>query len=257
MNDVSYSNAAGATPPNGPRPNGRGGGPKVHSGLAHRRNPLLVALEAFAQGIRTLLRREPFTTFLAVAAAGVALAFVLLLSSIGPSSSGTQVPISRVEALAKHKHIASATLLDHDNRVEVITPAPSERLWAAYPSSGAQTQALLSSLAKSGAPVSVDQQSGKPLRSIVVQFLLPILLLVCLFALFTRIGPDGGAGGIAGFSRFTGKGKRKGKGVAQRISFADVAGAGEAVAELREIRDYLAEPDKYLRVGAAAEGMSK
>jgi cell division protease FtsH len=252
MNDVSNSKPSGATPPNGPRPNGRGGGPKVHSGLAHRRNPLLVVLEAFAQGIRTLLLRDPLTTFLALASVGVALAFVLLLSSIGPSSSGTQVPISRVEALAKHKHIASATLLDHDNRVEVITPAPSERLWAAYPSSGAQTQALLSSLAKSGAPVSVDQQSGKPLRSIVVQFLLPILLLVCLFALFTRIGADGGAGGIAGFSRFTGKGKRKGKGVAQRISFADVAGAGEAVAELREIRDYLAEPDKYLKVGAAA-----
>ena len=36
------------------------------------------------------------------------------------------------------------------------------------------------------------------------------------------------------------------------MTFADVAGAGEAVAELREIRDYLAEPDRYLRVGAAA-----
>jgi cell division protease FtsH len=35
-------------------------------------------------------------------------------------------------------------------------------------------------------------------------------------------------------------------------TFADVAGAGEAVAELREIRDYLADPSKYLVVGAAA-----
>ena len=58
--------------------------------------------------------------------------------------------------------------------------------------------------------------------------------------------------GIAGFSRFTGKGKRKGKGTTHRVTFADVAGAGEAVAELREIRDYLADPSKYLKVGAAA-----
>ena len=68
----------------------------------------------------------------------------------------------------------------------------------------------------------------------------------------TRIGADGGAGGIAGFSAFTGKGKRKGKGTKDTVTFADVAGAGEAVAELREIRDYLNDPGKYLNVGAAA-----
>jgi cell division protease FtsH len=253
MNDASNSKPSGASPSNGPSPRGRDARPKVHSGLAHRRNPLLVALEGFAQGVRTFLLRDPLTTFLALASVALALTFALLLGSIGPSSSGVQVPLNQVETLAKHKKIASATLLDHDNRVEILTSTPlPQRLWSAYPSSGAQTQALLSSLAKSGAPINVDQQSGKPLRSIVVQFLIPILLLVCLFAFFTRIGADGGAGGIAGFSRFTGKGKRKGKGAAQRISFADVAGAGEAVAELKEIRDYLAEPDKYLKVGAAA-----
>ncbi len=100
--------------------------------------------------------------------------------------------------------------------------------------------------------MSVDQQSGKPTKTIVVQFLIPILLLVCLFSLFTRVGADGGAGGIAAFSEFTGKGRKKGKGTRDRITFADVAGAGEALAELREIRDYLADPSKYLAVGAAA-----
>jgi cell division protease FtsH len=283
-------NGNGTRSSNGAPANGRPSGGQVRSGLAQRRNPVLVALEAFFQGLAQLLFRDPLTTFLAVASVGLALTFALLLGSIGPSSSGTQIPISSVEALAKQKEIARATLLDHDNRVEVtlkgasgtsalpttvsgtsstpaaasasgtsptpgtapITPALSQKLWASYPSSGAQTQALYSDLVKSGAIVSVDQQSGKTLRGIVVQFLIPILLLVCLFAFFTRLGADGGAGGIAGFSRFTGKGKRKGKGTAERISFADVAGAGEAVAELREIRDYLAEPDKYLKVGAAA-----
>jgi cell division protease FtsH len=126
-------------------------------------------------------------------------------------------------------------------------------LWASYPASGAQTQQLLHELEGSAATVSVDQQSGKGTKTIIVQFLIPILLLVCLFSLFTRLGGDGGAaGGIAAFSQFAGKGRRKGKGRSEAITFADVAGAGEAVAELREIRDYLADPTKYLRVGAAA-----
>jgi cell division protease FtsH len=142
-------------------------------------------------------------------------------------------------------------------RVSTVMVAPPgagnrQLLWAAYPASGAQTQQLLHELVASGAPVVVDQQAGKGTKEIIVQFLIPILLLVCLFSLFMRLGTEGAAGGIAGFSQFAGKGKRKGKGTSDRITFGDVAGAGEAVAELREIRDYLAEPGKYLSVGAAA-----
>src|SRR5258708_25287376 len=114
------------------------------------------------------------------------------------------------------------------------TGAP-QKLWAAYPSSGAQTQSLLHELGASGASVTIDQQSGKPTKAIVVQFLIPILLLVCLFSLFTRLGTDGAAGGLAAFSSFTGKGRRKGKGSADRITFAHVAGARQARPELREI----------------------
>jgi cell division protease FtsH len=267
----------------------------VRSGLARRRNPVLVVLGDFAGGTRRLLFRDPLALFLLLASIGLAIAFTELLGDIKPSSSGMQVPISTVQTLSGHKQIASAVLLDHDNRVELSTtakappvsangtlPAPittttivkgkhgkhartvttvvepagagvSQKLWAAYPASGAQTQQLLRELSVSGATVTVDQQTGKPTEAIIVQFLIPILLLVCLFSLFMRLGGDGGAaGGIAAFSQFAGKGRKKGKGSAEKITFADVAGAGEAVAELREIRDYLADPSKYLVVGAAA-----
>jgi cell division protease FtsH len=143
-------------------------------------------------------------------------------------------------------------------RVSTILVAPPgagtvQHLWAAYPASGALTQQLLRELDESGANVAVNQQSGKGTKTIIVQFLIPILLLVCLFSLFMRMGGEGGAaGGIAGFSQFTGKGRKKGKGSSDRTTFADVAGAGEALAELKEIRDYLADPSKYLAVGAAA-----
>jgi cell division protease FtsH len=273
----------------------RAGAARVRSGLATRRNPALVLLGDVAQSGRRLLLRDPINTFLLLASVALAITFASLLGAIKPASSGRPVPLSTVESLAHHHQVASAVMLDHDSRVEVLTttaapallldgavPAPSTRiesipaagrkgrprtrtvvvqppganaqqhLWAAYPASGAQTGQILTTLYSSGAAVAIDQQSGKPTKTIIVQFLIPILLLVCLFSFFTRLGAEGAAGGIAAFSQFTGKGKRKGKGTTHQITFADVAGAGDAVAELREIRDYLAEPGKYLEVGAAA-----
>ncbi|HSZ70348.1 MAG TPA: ATP-dependent zinc metalloprotease FtsH [Solirubrobacteraceae bacterium] len=269
--------------------------PAVRSGLARRRSPVLVTLGAFAQNARRVALRDPIALFLLIASLGLAIAFATLLGSIAPSSAGRQVPLSTVHQLARHRQIESALLLDHDNRVELVTTAKAPAiaasgallgaasaeaggtgagpngegansagaaaavsplgvkvLWAAYPASGAQTEQLIHELEAAGAIVKVDQQSGKGTKTIVVQFLIPILLLVCLFSFFMRLGTEGAAGGIAGFSQFAGKGKRKGKGTSDRITFGDVAGAGEAVAELKEIRDYLAEPGKYLSVGAAA-----
>jgi cell division protease FtsH len=262
----------------------------VRSGLARRRNPALVLLGDVAKGSRRFLLRDPLATFLLLASVGLAVAFATLLGDIKPSSAGRAVPLSTVQALARYHELGNALVLDHDNRVEVTTtgatqpippdgqvlapppttaivgkgkhrhvvtiPPPAgqiQALWAAYPGSGALTQQLLRELSASGATVAVDQQAGKGTRTIIVQFLVPILLLVCLFSLFMRLGGEGGAaGGLAAFSSFAGKGRRKGKGTRDRITFADVAGAGEAVAELREIRDYLSDPSKYLEVGAAA-----
>jgi|HubBroStandDraft_2_1064218.scaffolds.fasta_scaffold02765_5 cell division protease FtsH len=287
-----------STPPQSASTNGAGsaqaGKAAVRSGLAHRRNPVLARMGELAGGARRLILRDPLSLFLLLASIVLAVTFASLLGGIKPSSSGVQVPISAVQALAKQHDIENAALLDHDNRVELTTatkaprisasgtvPAPittttivsgkhgkparrvntvveppsagtAQKLWAAYPASGALTQQLLKELSASGGTVTVDQQAGKETKTIVVQFLIPILLLVCLFSLFMRQGGEGAAGGIAGFSQFTGKGRKKGKGTRDRITFADVAGAGEALAELREIRDYLADPSKYLAVGAAA-----
>jgi cell division protease FtsH len=289
MTDENDPNAA---PPSAPGQSSNGfsqdGQAAVRSALAKRRNPVRVFAADFLAGTRRLLFRDPLSTFLLLASIGLAITFALLLGSIKPSSAGRGVPITTVQRLAAQRQILTAVVLDHDSRVEVVTrrSAPSigldgsvpqpivihrgkgkhhttviqqppgtgarQLLWAAYPASGAQTQQLGKELAAGAAAVTVDQQAFKATRTIIVQFLIPILLLVCLFSLFTRMGVDGGAGGIAAFSQFTGKGRRRGKGMAERITFADVAGAGEAVAELREIRDYLADPSKYLAVGAAA-----
>jgi cell division protease FtsH len=219
--------------------------------LARKRNPAADATKAFFGGVARTLTKDPLSLLLAIAAVALAITFFSLLSSIKPASAGRETDLSGVLALAKDKDIAQATLLDHDARV-VATTKEGQQLWAAYPASDAQTQQLFKALDAAGTSVRIDQQAGKPARQILIQFLLPILLLVTLFAFFARLGADDGSGGIASFSKFSGSGRRKGKGTADRITFDDIAGVPEAVAELREIRDYLNDPSKYMALGAGA-----
>jgi cell division protease FtsH len=229
-----------------------GAKPAVTSGLAkRRRHPVLDWLSTFGSGLARFLLRDTLASFLLLASVGLVIAFFVLLASLSPGNTGGQYPLSRVLTLASEHQIADATLLDHDSRV-VVDTFGGQRFFANYPSSGAATEQLVTTLTNAGARVAIDPQSGKPERQILVQFLIPIVLLVCLFAFFTRLSASGDSAGIAAFSKFTGKGRRKGKGTLHKITFDDVAGAGEAVAELREIRDYLADPTKYLSVGAAA-----
>jgi cell division protease FtsH len=204
-----------------------------------------------ASSVGRWFAKDPLSTMLIVASLVLTFLFFDLLGQIQPSTEGERVPLSRVSKLAEQKQIEEATLLDQDARILMDTKGGLV-LYAAYPESDAQTSAMVRELTKSGAIVQVDQQWDKPAKQIVVQFLIPILLLVCLFVLFTRLGQDAGAGAFAGFSKFTGKGRKRGADAPERTTFENVAGAGEAVAELREIRDYLADPSKYAAVGARA-----
>ena len=76
--------------------------------------------------------------------------------------------------------------------------------------------------------------------------LLPIAVLVILLLLFMSQMQGGG-------SRVLNFGKSKAKLVAKdtpKTTFADVAGADEAVEELQEIKDFLQNPAKYQALGA-------
>jgi cell division protease FtsH len=190
------------------------------------------------------LRRDPLSTFLLAASAAVVVVFFLLLGSLGGGASGEKVPLSTLTQLAESKRLRSVELLDYDHQAQVETTTGAE-LYANYPSSDAATQGLVGTLSRQGTTVEVDPQSGKGARVIVVQFLLPILLLVCLFAFFMRQLRGGGVEGFSSFRR--GRAGKDGTGV----NFDSVAGAGEAVEELREIRDFLAQPERYARAGAA------
>jgi cell division protease FtsH len=197
-----------------------------------------------------LLLRDPLSTLLLAGSIFLTILFFSLLNSTKPESPGKGVPLSSIVKGADARLIRTATLLDQDSRV-VVTTRFGGLYWAAYPSSDAQTNTLLKRLGAGGAVVTIDQQSWKPTRKVVVQFLLPILILVCLFAFFMRIGQDSAAGGFAAFSKLGARGRKRKRAKAP-VTFADVAGAGDSIAELREIRDYLADPTRYARLGAQA-----
>jgi len=75
---------------------------------------------------------------------------------------------------------------------------------------------------------------------------LPLLLILGLF-LFLMTRMQGGGRGVMQF------GKSKAKLASKdmpKVTFADVAGADEAVEELQEIKEFLASPRKFLELGA-------
>ncbi len=195
--------------------------------------------------------KDPLNTLLIVASIALTFLFFNLLGDIQPEHQRRADPAQSGLQARREEEIAEATLLDQDARVLIDTKSGLHRLRRL---SRVRRPDLLAGQAadRERRRRLVDQQWDKPAKQIVVQFLIPILLLVCLFVLFTRLGQDGGAGAFAGFSKFTGKGRKRGKGAPDRTTFDEVAGAGEAVAELREIRDYLADPSRYAAVGARA-----
>ena len=145
-------------------------------------------------------------------------------------------------------NVKSALVIDRDQKVQVILKDGefvdgSAKIEASYV---AGQEALIVELLTSNPP-SAGWDIKVPRQSLFVSLLfsiLPILLIIFLLLLFM----GGGQGGrVLSFGRSRAKLQNK---EMPTNTFVDVAGADEAVAELREIKDFLASPDKYKAIGA-------
>ncbi len=197
-------------------------------------------------------------------------AFAVSLLYLRPSSPGRELTLDQVSILAGQDRIVSAVFREEDSRLEGFylsvpqggarsnTPPPSalspdgpqQAYWMSYPKSDAATTVLLQTLARPGTRVAVDPQTGKAFVRLMATLLLPLLILASLFAFLFTLGRGGGAGigEVMTFGTIGKKGLRRGQ--MAPVTFADVAGADEAVEELREVRDYLANPERYRDIGA-------
>ncbi|APE18053.1 ATP-dependent zinc metalloprotease FtsH [Mycolicibacterium pallens] len=122
---------------------------------------------------------------------------------------------------------------DTDNSNKVITKYPT-----------GYGVDLFNALSAKNIKTNTVVNQGSILGSLLV-YMLPLLLLVGLFVLFSRMQ----TGGRMGF----GFGKSKAKQLSKdmpKTTFADVAGVDEAVEELYEIKDFLQNPSRYQALGA-------
>ncbi|MBC7246246.1 MAG: ATP-dependent metallopeptidase FtsH/Yme1/Tma family protein [Actinobacteria bacterium] len=93
--------------------------------------------------------------------------------------------------------------------------------------------------------VKVDNQGGFDFLGIVLNLLPFLLIVVLFFFLFQQM--QGGGSKVMSFGKSRAKLMSKDQ---PRVTFKDVAGVDEAVEELREIRDFLANPAKFQALGA-------
>ena len=177
------------------------------------------------------------------------LLFVLALGYLGPDRPGKPVSLDRLTALAAGRGLEALELRDEDS-VAVARLRAGGTVSAAYPASDAVTGDLVRAASRGGARVSVDEQSGKQAVRTITTFLMPLVILANLFALLFLAGRAGGSA-LSDVETFgTLRGGRSGGEAASQVTFADVAGAEEAVEELQEVVDYLRDPGRYAAVGA-------
>src|SRR3954466_1069369 len=199
--------------------------------------------------------------------------FFWSISSIfSAPAPGRQLSLDEMSSLVANHRVATATFRDVDNRIvgdfvagdgvtnadprlpassPVNNPNASGQYYADYPSSAPLTSELYRALAAGQATVNVDHQDGKQRLKVITTFLLPLLILATVFALLLAPGGRGGGGAIGDVTDFSQMRKGKVRKGASKITFEDAGGVDEAVAELREVVDYLKDPSKYESMGAA------
>ncbi|MEV4458880.1 ATP-dependent zinc metalloprotease FtsH [Microbispora sp. NPDC049633] len=183
---------------------------------------------------------------------GIVLLLLLVTTMFGGDGNYATADTSTVVQQIQQGNVKSATVVDKDQRVELTLNKPIEvagkttdRIQAPWvEGQGVQlAQALDQAKPSQGWTVEVPKQNF--LVSLLVSFL-PIIIVVLLF-LFIMNQMQGGGSRVMNF------GKSRAKLITKdtpKTTFADVAGADEAIEELQEIKEFLQAPAKFQAIGA-------
>ncbi|WP_300345299.1 ATP-dependent zinc metalloprotease FtsH [Nesterenkonia sp.] len=180
---------------------------------------------------------------------GLVIVVPLLLTSSG---TGQRVDTNIGMELIEQGEVTEARIDDGDSRVDLTLEEPFELDGRTL--EGAVhfhfSQARAETVAETIAQADLEGYTDEPEQSnwflSMLGFMIPFLLIAILFIwLITRM--SGGGSRVMQFGKS--KAKMFDKDMPQ-VTFADVAGADEAVEELQEIREFLAEPQKFQRLGA-------
>jgi cell division protease FtsH len=151
--------------------------------------------------------------------------------------------------------ISYTTFLDHVNQgtVASVVIRPSERLIIETAVSGETYKAyfiehdsLMETLRNNAVDVTVNPSDSGWIMGLLIQALFPFLL-IAVFWFFIFKQAQGMNSQAMSFGKTKAKPQTDDK---DKVTFGDVAGADEAVEELREIVDYLKDPKKFVKIGA-------
>ena len=96
---------------------------------------------------------------------------------------------------------------------------------------------------------SVEPPQPSLLLSIALSLLPYIIMIGLLVFMMNRMGRGGSGGGPQIFNMGKSRAKENGENISN-VTFADVAGIDEAKQELKEVVDFLKEPEKFRKIGA-------
>ncbi len=151
----------------------------------------------------------------------------------------TELRLDEFQAALAAGRIETATIVDRSSTVEGDLVGGG-RYTTAFPA--AFGEQLTRELLRSDVPAEVDNSEPATLTDILLG-VVPTVLIVGVFLWFVLRMQGGGR--AAGFSRT--KARVDGE---VPVTFADVAGAEEATEELREVVEFLRDPDRFARLGA-------
>jgi cell division protease FtsH len=182
----------------------------------------------------------------------IAAVVVLIIgSSMVSGSSVKQVDTSVGMALIKDGKAVSVKILEADQRVDITLAQEDAKLGKQvqffYVSARGEEVVKLVNSANLGKGFN-DEAPNTPWYVALLGSLLPFIIIGLIF--WFILSSAGGGGGGRGVMQF---GKSRAKLVSKEnstVTFADVAGADEAMEELQEIKEFLKEPQKFQAVGA-------
>ena len=185
------------------------------------------------------------------AVVGIALLGVLLLVLYGRSDGYTSVKTSDAIAAIQSGNVTNATLHDKEQSLDLTLKTAFNghtKIKTSYPTDATLT--IFNDLQKAKASNSkliftTVQSHSNVLLSVILSFLPFILIGVFLFWIMSQA--QGGGNRVMSFGRSKAKLVSKDT---PKTTFADVAGADEAIEELAEIKEFLANPAKFQAIGA-------
>ncbi|MEI6867504.1 MAG: ATP-dependent zinc metalloprotease FtsH [Actinomycetes bacterium] len=181
----------------------------------------------------------------------VALVAVSVFGRIsGSGSQFVKVDTSTILAQISDNKVDSVLVIDKDQKIQVILKSGnfvkgSARLEASYVTG--QEPQIVELLTSNPPPKAWNVKIASQSLLLSIFFSFAPILLIGFLLLFFMSNAQGGGNKIFSFGRSKAKLQTK---EMPKNTFADVAGADEAVEELREIKDFLADPKKYQDIGA-------